>query len=252
MPLTTFLALVALGQEMDGQAVLDKMSANLAKHSSVTGVMWQHFGDQKHKQTFKIMRPHFVATISDGLEMWQVGRKTYVYFSSMKQYQKHEIPADMDDWKPQVGMINGFNAILDEGKPPMKAKPGPAMKAEFEGKQAWKVDFTPESFKDGVMLLYVDAATFTPLGFESTFGKDSIKVTYEDVVLGANLKESDFAWEPPADAKVFEEPDYDGKLLQPGTKAPDFTLKTPEGKDIKLSEKLKEGNGVLINFWFYG
>lgn len=251
MPLTTFLALAALGQEMDGQAVLDKMSANLAKHSSVTGVMWQHFGDQKQKQTFKILRPHYVATLSEGFEMWQQGRKTYVYFSDMNQYQEHSIPESVD-WKPQVGMINGFNAVLDEGKQPMKAKPGPAKKVEFEGKQAWQVDFTPETFKDVTLLMYVDPESFLPLGFEQTFGKDKMKMVYSDVVLGAKLQESDFAWKPPAGAKVYEEPDYAGKLLKPGTKAPDFTLKTAEGKDIKLSEKLKEGNGVLINFWFYG
>ena len=136
MPLTTFLAFVALGQEMDGQAVLDKMAANLAKPDSVTGVMWQQFGDQKQKQTFKIMRPHYVATLSEGFEMWQQGRKTYVFFRDMNQYQEHEIPASSADWKAGPGMLSGFNAILNDGAQTMKARPGPAKKVEFEGKQA--------------------------------------------------------------------------------------------------------------------
>ena len=34
--------------------------------------------------------------------------------------------------------------------------------------------------------------------------------------------------------------------LSPGDKAPDFTLKNQDGKDIKLSDMLKDGNVALV------
>jgi hypothetical protein len=251
LPLTTLLALLSLGQEIEGQAVLDKMVAALSKHSSVSGVAWQYFADQKEKIRFKVLRPQYVALVGESYETWQVGRKTYFYMVKPKQYQEFEVPENLADWKPEVGALNGFNAILGQGSENMRAKPGPAKRVEFEGKSAWAVDFTPESFKDGSMILLVDSERYMPLGYETTFGKDKTKMVYEDVVLGAELKPSDFVWKPPAGAKPYERPDYASKVLKPGAKAPDFTLKTPEGKEIRLSEKLKEGNGVLLNFWSY-
>ena len=50
-------------------------------------------------------------------------------------------------------------------------------------------------------------------------------------------------------AQVSDDPDtkYAVELLQSGTTAPDFSLKTPEGKTVKLSDF--KGKYVVIDFW---
>ena len=40
---------------------------------------------------------------------------------------------------------------------------------------------------------------------------------------------------------------YATNMLKPGTKAPDFTLKTHDGKDIKLNSYA--GKYVVLDFW---
>jgi cytochrome oxidase Cu insertion factor (SCO1/SenC/PrrC family) len=41
------------------------------------------------------------------------------------------------------------------------------------------------------------------------------------------------------------------ELLKPGDAAPNFTLKTPDGQEVSLSELTKK-NIVLVNFFFNG
>ena len=41
---------------------------------------------------------------------------------------------------------------------------------------------------------------------------------------------------------------YATELVKPGTVAPDFTMKTPDGKTIQLS-KFAKGKTVLLDFW---
>ena len=49
-----------------------------------------------------------------------------------------------------------------------------------------------------------------------------------------------------------EQPDFDDKyateLVKPGTVAPDFKMKTPDGKTIQLS-KFAKGKTVVLDFW---
>jgi len=45
--------------------------------------------------------------------------------------------------------------------------------------------------------------------------------------------------------------DYETKLIPVGKSAPDFTLKTPDGKNVKLSSVWGKNKATIINFWFY-
>jgi len=61
------------------------------------------------------------------------------------------------------------------------------------------------------------------------------------VYLGARLSRKNVL--PGGEAASLEE----GSAMKPGTMAPDFELKTPEGKTVKLSSY--RGKAVLLNFW---
>jgi len=69
---------------------------------------------------------------------------------------------------------------------------------------------------------------------------------------------SDFAYAPPngmSCPKVNQEDPYiTGKYadLPIGSKAPDFTLKTARGEEIRFSAYLKQHKAVLMNYWGYG
>lgn len=41
-------------------------------------------------------------------------------------------------------------------------------------------------------------------------------------------------------------------LLKVGATAPDFALKTPDGKTIRLKELTQKNKAVLVNFFFNG
>lgn len=52
-----------------------------------------------------------------------------------------------------------------------------------------------------------------------------------------------------AQSSVYDDPDntYAKELLTPGTTAPDFTLGTPDGKSVRLSDF--KGKYVVLDFW---
>ena len=53
-------------------------------------------------------------------------------------------------------------------------------------------------------------------------------------------------------AQTSSEEDFDAKyateLIKPGTEAPDFRMKTPDGEDFQFSEWAK-GKTVVLDFW---
>lgn len=79
---------------------------------------------------------------------------------------------------------------------------------------------------------------------------NNAKVTfaYDQAQAGAKMDNSLFAWNPPANAReVSGEADVMAATALQGQKAPDFTLKDLDGKDVKLSSL--KGSVVLLDFW---
>ncbi|MEM4409997.1 MAG: hypothetical protein QXI19_14785 [Candidatus Caldarchaeum sp.] len=45
--------------------------------------------------------------------------------------------------------------------------------------------------------------------------------------------------------------EFEKNLLPVGAKVPDFTLKTPDGEEVKFPEVFKKNKATILNFWFY-
>ena len=79
------------------------------------------------------------------------------------------------------------------------------------------------------------------------------KVWLRKINLKPELTEKQFAYTPPADFKVFEQPNLEADLLAVDKEAPDFLLPQPGGgTQLALSDARKGKKAVLVNFWFYG
>ncbi|HEX8524626.1 MAG TPA: TlpA disulfide reductase family protein [Tepidisphaeraceae bacterium] len=79
-----------------------------------------------------------------------------------------------------------------------------------------------------------------------------VTVDYSATVPGAAVKENQFAWTPPADAKdaakeqAAAEGDEPSKALE-GKPAPDFSAKNLDDKDVTLKDQ--KGKVVILDFW---
>ncbi len=93
---------------------------------------------------------------------------------------------------------------------------------------------------------------------EFTIGKDQtgkeVKQTslITNIKLNAAIGAKVFAFAPPPGAKLYEQPDYNAKLVAVGKAAPAFSLPSPHGETVSLASAKKDKKAVLVNFWFYG
>lgn len=78
--------------------------------------------------------------------------------------------------------------------------------------------------------------------------KALVTIAYDAVQAGATFPEGYFAWSAPADAQELSGSGQgrDAAVLE-GKPAPDFTLKTLDGKEVKLSSL--KGRRVVLDFW---
>jgi outer membrane lipoprotein-sorting protein len=86
-------------------------------------------------------------------------------------------------------------------------------------------------------------------------GNDTMvtEISLLNLKVGADLTASHFAFKLPEGATEFNpNTPTEASLLPVGKEAPNFTLPTPTGGQITLTNVLKEKKAVLVNFWFYG
>ena len=87
--------------------------------------------------------------------------------------------------------------------------------------------------------------------------EDRIITTKDKTVLArldasATFDDSDFAFVPPASAKLIIRPDATAGMIPVGKTVPSLTIPLLTGGEIALQELAAKRKAVLINFWFYG
>jgi peroxiredoxin len=73
---------------------------------------------------------------------------------------------------------------------------------------------------------------------------------WTNVAVNLDIPDTIFKWKPPEGWTEYVEPILASGLLPVGTPAPDFSFKTLDNKEFKLSDQ--KGKVVLINFWRVG
>lgn len=73
---------------------------------------------------------------------------------------------------------------------------------------------------------------------------------WSNIFVNMAIPDALFSWEPPQGWTQYFEPEWQDNLLEPGTEAPNFELKSIDGNKVKLSSY--NGKIVLLNFWRVG
>lgn len=187
---------------------------------------------------------------SDGKTLWML-------MTSANQYQKKAVDAKGSDidalWAIPVTMFFDPNS-LGFGKL-SEARPQYVGEETVAGTAYRVVQVAGEKPFNYTMKLYVGPEKLvTRIALDIKQGDQTAKLSaaLANVKVGAPLTNASFAFKPPKTAKLYEEPDYNAKLVAVGTEAPKFSLPTPTGGHIALADALKGKKAVMVNFWFHG
>src|SRR5579884_413264 len=114
-----------------------------------------------------------------------------------------------------------------------------ADKETIGGKECQVIEATAEKPISHTIKLYVSPAKLvTRSTIDLKQGQDTIKLTADlsNVQVDQPLKQEDM----------------EASLVAVGKEAPKFSLPTPTGGHVALTDALKDKKAVLVNFWFYG
>jgi peroxiredoxin/outer membrane lipoprotein-sorting protein len=140
----------------------------------------------------------------------------------------------VDSLKPYLTAVRGLETETIAGESCDKIEVSVA-----DNQRRWELwlsqrDHLPRKLKE---VVHVDEDHFTSEQWSS-------------VVVNGEISESLFAWKPPSGWTEWKLPDPRDKLLQAGTRAPDFELASVNGSRIQLSAY--RGRPVWLTFWRVG
>lgn len=229
------------------------LQARLAEIHSIEGDLTTWKGGKTSGQVhFEIKRPNLfrVETIwpGEGSQL-SIGDGKHCWYYSLPE--KTYIEKDAQPDRTRIGSLFGFEQFDSPDEIYYNFKG--MTQEDFRGKPAESIELYFPNNPNSTMKLYVDLKTRLPLGFRYTTGKAAgADFVYSSLNVNPPTKPSDFVFRLPTDAKPFAMPQFDlrSKLVAVGTVAPDFTLSTPSGKQLKLSDFEKSNRLVLLDFWF--
>jgi len=180
------------------------------------------------------------------------GKSYFIYAGRNKQYLKSPLaaaPAEMQGmWEGEIDSFFGGEKCFPKGEVTYAG----SVKVGDVDCEGVKVA-APEN---GTIVYAVGKTDHLIHRTEISHSLDSKALTQTNTLTNIQLKvpvkAADFAFNPPAGVRLFEPPNFEGKLIPVGQLAPRFLAPSPRGGDVSLSDALKGKKAVLVNFWFYG
>lgn len=242
----------ALQAQDTGEAAHKKLCDKLKAAKSLSVTVETRVNDKVASSfTFKALRPNYSEMITKAYEDRVDGTKRHIYYPDRKQFQSSDAP------KTILMRFPGLEAFVED---PKDRKLVGASTERFEGADRQALRYEMPERPGFELTVYLDTKTGLPVGAKQVVptgagdaSERSVLVyVYKDLKLDVSMKPEQFAWQPPADAKPYEPPNYEAKLLPVGSQAPEFRLKSPTGGELSLSEAIKGNKATLVNFWFHG
>jgi outer membrane lipoprotein-sorting protein len=214
------------------------------------------------KGSAKIKRPNLARIETKGMMAQTVasdGKTVWTLMKDANQYMKQA--ADAEGKNLANAVIPNFPLAFFLNPKADFLTPGAAVKftgvstETVAGKSYQMISGSVEKPFQGEIKLYVGADKLMHrLALTIKQGSDSLllETTLQNIKTGVALAASAFAYTPPKTAKAFEQPNFEARLVKVGADAPNFTLPTPTGGQVALTELLKGKKATLINFWFHG
>jgi outer membrane lipoprotein-sorting protein len=228
-------------------------SADLAVTSSAPGRP-----DRTRTGTIVAMKPNFLhvevkAAAPAGTVAYTAdGKSYYIYSEAAKIYQRMELeaaPQQMPgEWEGEVDAFFGGDKNLP------KSGATDVGDATVDGAACDLIKVVPEEGRSVVYAIGKSDHLIhqTKIAFTTPRGEVVTTNTLTNIRLNADRKATEFAFNPPAGAKLLEPPNFEASLIPVGKDAPDFQLPQPAGTPIALESTLKGKKAVLVNFWFHG
>ncbi len=250
--------------QTDGKAALDAWQGKLESAKSMVGSLKIEAMNLSDTVRFELKKPHLGRVVSKDAIRVCDGASSWNYYLSENSYTQEEgylrfpyVSSVFYGCERFVGADENFEYESEKT-------------SSFESTEAWAVTMKqkpattvmigeviknspPIGFGGGFkMTLFFSKADRKLLGYEANLPMCKLKGTYVDLKFDQGMTAKSFAFKPPAGAKKESSNALDAQLLPIGSKAPDFTLKTFDGKTIKLSEFVKGKKATILNFWFVG
>ncbi|HWP30567.1 MAG TPA: hypothetical protein VNK96_02425 [Fimbriimonadales bacterium] len=230
------------------QTLFDRVNAKLASAKSISGVMIEktNFGKTSTRYEFAVLKPNYYKIKSKQNEKYYDGMNVYWYNKVENEYSisnvikqtNKRIPIKLPGFESFTGQSLDYLVVRSVKDTIFNGRSCKAISLDYKG------IVQPPRFNT----FFVDPKTLMPLGWELR-QEDMWEITiYENLRLNPPLKPSDFIWKVPSSARLKNV----NAQIKIGDKAPDFTLKGPNGETVSLNKTLTKSKAVLINFWYYG
>lgn len=250
--------------QAEGKAALDAWQSKMVSSKTMIGSLKIEAMDLSDTIQFELKKPHLGrVTSKDAIRLCD-GNSSVTYFKERNAYTQDEgdlrfpyVSSLFYGCERFVGADENFDYAgesasqfdsVDAWAVTMKQKPATTIIIGQVVKNS-----SPIGFGGGFQItLFFSKADRKLLGYEADLPMCKLKGTYIDLKFDQGMTAKSFAFKPPTGATKEPSNALDAQLLPVGSKAPDFTLKTFDGKTIKLSQYVKGKKATLVNFWFYG
>jgi peroxiredoxin len=199
-------------------------------------------GGETLQMRFQFAKPNRFVTVMGIREMRCDGIKQIILDTKTREYDEYPV---VPETMPRFAW--GFDPFFS--LPAGSFSMDHPVDGNFGGKPAVVAEFHNAGLRTTVHVAF-DSQSALPLGFVLGEGEAAREYAYQDVKLDVPVDKKEFSWQP--SGKWQKRIPMGQNMLAVGTKAPDFTIATPGGGKVKLSQALAGKRGMLLNFWFVG